>query len=54
MQPRIDTRSWSVKGKKAKEAIGLAWSKFFYTSGIPGRRAVDAFFVATVKETQMG
>jgi hypothetical protein len=52
VQPRIDTGSWSAKGKKAKEAIGVAWSKFFHTSGIPGRRADDAFFIAAVKETQ--
>ena len=52
VQLRIDTESWSAKGKKAKEAIGLAWPKFLHTSGIPGRRADNAFFVAVVKETQ--
>jgi hypothetical protein len=26
-QPRIDTGSWTQKGKNAKEAIGKAWSK---------------------------
>ena len=29
-QPRIDTSSWTQKGKNAKEAIGKAWSKFFH------------------------
>ena len=52
VQPRIDTGSWIAKGKKVKEAIGLAWSKFFHTSGISGRRADDIFFVVVVKETQ--
>ncbi|KAF8723491.1 hypothetical protein HU200_021438 [Digitaria exilis] len=32
-QPRIDTGSWTQKGKNAKEAIGRAWSKFFHTAG---------------------
>jgi hypothetical protein len=29
-QPRIDTGSWTQKGKNAQEAIGKAWSKFFH------------------------
>ena len=47
----IQDVTWSAKGKNAKTAIGLAWSKFFHTSGIPSRRADHAFFVAAVKET---
>jgi hypothetical protein len=35
-QPRIDTGSWTQKGKNAKEAIGKAWSKFFHIAGVPG------------------
>jgi hypothetical protein len=29
-QPRIDTGSWTQKGKNAQEAIGKAWSKIFH------------------------
>ena len=36
-QPRIDTGSWTQKGKNAKEAIGKAWSKFFHIVGVSGR-----------------
>src|SRR6266540_3470346 len=52
MQPRIDTGSWTAKGKSARAAIGSAWSKFFHTLGIAGRRADDPFFIAAVRETQ--
>jgi len=52
MQPRIDTRSWTAKGKSAKAAIGSAWLKFFHTLSIAGRRADGPFFIATVRETQ--
>src|SRR6266498_2658660 len=52
VQPRIDTGSWTAKGKSARAAIGSAWSKFFHTSGIAGRRADDPFFIAAVRETQ--
>src|SRR6185312_14362873 len=38
-QPRIDTGSWTQKGKNANEAIGKAWSKFFHIAGVPGRQA---------------
>ena len=54
MQPRIDTGSWTAKGKSAKAAIGSAWSKFFHTSGIAGRRADDPFFIAAVREHRNG
>ena len=36
-QTRIDTGSWTQKGKNAKEAIGKAWSKFFHIAGVPGK-----------------
>ena len=35
-QARIDTGSWTQKGRNAKEAIGKAWSKFFNIAGVPG------------------
>jgi hypothetical protein len=52
MQPRIDTGSWTQKGKNAKEAIGKAWSKFFHIAGVRGRQADNPYFVSAVKETQ--
>ena len=51
-QPRIDTGSWTQKGKNAKEAIGKAWSKFFHIAGVPGRQADSPYFVSAVRETQ--
>ena len=51
-QPRIDTGSWTQKGKNAKEAIGKAWSKFFHIAGVPGRHADNPYFVSAVRETQ--
>ena len=51
-QPRIDTGSWTQKGKNAKEAIGKAWSKFFHIAGVPGRQADNPYFVSAVRETQ--
>lgn len=51
-QPRIDTGSWTQKGKNAKEAIGRAWSKFFHIAGVPGRQADNPYFVSAVRETQ--
>ena len=51
-QPRIDTGSWTQKGRNAKEAIGKAWSKFFYIAGVPGRQADNPYFVSAVRETQ--
>jgi hypothetical protein len=50
-QPRIDTDSWTHKGKNAKEAIGKAWSKFFHIAGVPGRQADNPYFVSAVRET---
>ncbi|CAM0146800.1 unnamed protein product [Urochloa decumbens] len=49
---RIDTGSWTQKGKNAKEAIGKAWSKFFHIAGVPGRQADNPYFVSAVRETQ--
>ena len=51
-QPRIDTGSWTQKGKNTKEAIGKAWSKFFHIAGVPGRQADSPYFVSAVRETQ--
>jgi hypothetical protein len=51
-QPRIDTGSWTQKGKNAKEAIGKAWSKFFYIAGVPGRQTDNPYFVSAVRETR--
>jgi hypothetical protein len=51
-QPRIDTGSWTQKGKNANEAIGKAWSKFFHIAGVPGRQADNPYFVSAVRETQ--
>ena len=51
-QPRIDTGSWTQKGKNAKEAIGKAWSKFFHIAGVPGRQADSPYFISAVRETQ--
>src|SRR6185312_14464905 len=51
-QPKIDTGSWTQKGKNAKEAIGKAWSKFFHIAGVPGRQADSPYFVSAVRETQ--
>ena len=51
-QPRIDTGSWTLKGRNAKEAIGKAWSKFFHIAGVPRRQADSPYFVSTVRETQ--
>ena len=51
-QPRIDTGSWTQKGKNAKEAIGKTWSKFFHITGVPGRQADSPYFVSAVRETQ--
>ena len=36
-QPRIDTGSWTHKGRNANEAIGKAWSMFFHIAGVPER-----------------
>jgi hypothetical protein len=51
-QPRIDTGSWTQKGKNAKEAIGKAWSKFFHIAGVPGRQVDNPYFVSAVRKTQ--
>jgi NADH:ubiquinone oxidoreductase subunit len=51
-QPRIDTGSWTQKGKNAKHAIGKAWSKWFHYVGVPGRNADNPYFVGAVRETQ--
>ena len=51
-QPRIDTGSWTQKGKNVKEAIGKAWSKFFHIVGVPGRQADSPYFVSAVRKTQ--
>jgi hypothetical protein len=51
-QQRIDTGSWTQKGKNAKEAIGKAWGKFFHYVGISGRNADNPYFVSAVRETQ--
>ena len=51
-QTRIDTGSWTQKGKNAKEAIGKAWSKFFHIAGVPERQADIPYFVCAVRETQ--
>jgi hypothetical protein len=46
-KPRIDTGSWTQKGKNEKEAIGKAWSKFFHIAGVPGIQAdTEACFPA--------
>ena len=50
-QPRIDTGSWTHKGRDAKEAISKAWSKFFHIAGVPGRQADNPYFVSAVRET---
>ena len=50
-QTRIDTGSWTQKGRNAKEAIGKAWSKFFHIAGVPGRQADSPYFVSAVRET---
>jgi hypothetical protein len=52
VQTRIDTDPWTSKGKSAKEAIGMAWSKWFDVSGIPGRNADNPYFISAVKQTQ--
>ena len=51
-QQRIDTGSWTQKGRNAKEAIGKAWSKFFHIAGVPGRQADSPYFSSAVRETQ--
>jgi hypothetical protein len=51
-QPRIDTGSWTQKGKNAKEAIGKAWSNFFHIAGVSGRHADNPYFVSALRETQ--
>ena len=55
-QQRIDTGSWTQKGRNAKEAIGKAWSNFFHIAGdiagVPGRQADSPYFVSAVRETQ--
>ncbi|CAN6284201.1 unnamed protein product [Urochloa humidicola] len=51
-QQRIDTGSWTQRGKNAKEAIGKAWAKFFHIAGMPGRQADNPYFVSAVRETQ--
>lgn len=51
VQPRIDTHKW-VAGNAPKTALGMAWAKFFHTSGIPGRRADNPYFKSAIKETQ--
>jgi hypothetical protein len=50
-RPRIDTGSWTQKGKNAKEAIGKAWSNFFHITGVHGRQADNPYFVIAVRET---
>jgi hypothetical protein len=52
VQTRIDTGSWTNKGKIAKEAIGQAWSKWFHVSAIPDRNADNLYFISSVKQTQ--
>jgi hypothetical protein len=51
-QTRIDTGSWTQKGKNAREYIGKAWSKFSHTTGLPGKKADSPYFVSAVRETQ--
>ena len=51
-QPRIDTGSWTQRGKNAKESLGKAWSKWFDIAGVPGRQADNPYFVSAVRETQ--
>jgi hypothetical protein len=51
VQTRIDTGSWTSKGKSAKEAIGWAWSKWFHVSRIPGRNTDNPYFTSTIKQT---
>jgi hypothetical protein len=50
-QTRIDTGSWTQKGKNASESIGKVWSKFFHTAGVPGRQADRPYFVSAIRET---
>jgi hypothetical protein len=52
VQTWIDIDPWTSKGKRAKEAIGWAWSKWFHISGIPGRNADNPYFISAVKQTQ--
>ena len=52
VQTKIDSGPWTNKGKKAKEAIGRAWSKWFHVTGIPGRKADDPYFISAVRQTQ--
>ena len=51
-QPKIDTGSWTQKGRNAKEAIGKVWSKFFHIAGVPGRQTDNPYFVSAVREAQ--
>jgi len=50
-QPRIDTGSWTQKGKNAKKANSKDWSKFFHIAGVPGRQANSPYIVSAVRET---
>jgi hypothetical protein len=52
VQTWIDNGPWTSKGKSAKEAIGRAWSKWFYVSGILSRNASNPYFISAVKQTQ--
>ena len=52
VQTKIDSGPWTNKGKKAKEAIGRAWSKWFHVTGIPGKKVDDPYFISAVKQTQ--
>jgi hypothetical protein len=51
VQTRIDTGSWTSKGKNVKETIGRAWSKWFHVSGILSRNSNNLYFISAVKQT---
>jgi hypothetical protein len=44
VQTRIDTDSWTSKGKSGKEAIWRAWSKWFHVSRIPSKNTDNPYF----------
>ena len=53
-QLRIDTSSWTQKGRNAKEAIGKAWSKFFHIAGVPERQADSPLCQRGQGDTEVG
>jgi hypothetical protein len=53
-QTRINTGSWTQKGKNARESIEKAWFKFFHTAGVPRRQADSPYFVSRLERHRSG